>query len=770
MNTVDDPGPADAPGPAAPDAQAWLARNDDYLGAALAALRARFDALTRRAPVIATASPPPQAPTPSFAAPSTVAVDPPSTRPQRGFGGLFRRATPIVPSVTTDALRLAAAPPAFTAASTTAATAAAIDRADDDVAQRLAAASTGDPPPALLMLARRLGLSDFERDILLLCIALELDTGTPERCAAAQGQAGRDYPTFALAMALFDAPAWEALSPERPLRHWRLIEINQPSTRALTASALRADERIVNFVKGLNDIDDRVAPLLLPMPVPTAAQLPPSHRVAVDALRQALDAPAAADRAHAAIVLRGADRASKRDVAGALAATLSMRLCRLPADALPAQPAELEMLARLWHRESLLLPLALYIDAHEADRSQGPDGLAQRIGRFVARTGGLIFIDTRDGVDLPVETLAAIDVAKPTPAEQRDAWRAAIGDATGPLAGLLATQFDLSRNDIDAIAERVRGRAPVAAAGADGDAARGDDGPPDRVADAYWRACRERTRPSLARLAERIDALATWDQLVLPAPETALLRQIAAQVGQRARVYDEWGFRARMNRGLGVSALFAGDSGTGKTMAAEVLANALRLDLYRIDLSAVVSKYIGETEKNLRDVFDAAESGGAILLFDEADALFGKRSEVKDSHDRYANIEVDYLLQRVEAFGGLAILATNTKSALDTAFVRRLRFIVDFPYPAAAERRRMWERVFPPEAEVGVIDHERLARLNLTGGNIQSTALTAAFMAAEAGTPVTMNLLLEAGRMEYRKLDRPVNEADFRVVGGGARS
>src|SRR3989440_8648996 len=156
-----------------------------------------------------------------------------------------------------------------------------------------------------------------------------------------------------------------------------------------------------------------------------------------------------------------------------------------------------------------------------------------------------------------------------------------------------------------------------------------------------------------------------------------------------------------MNRGLGISALFAGDSGTGKTMAAEVIANELRLNLYRIDLSAVVSKYIGETEKNLRRLFDTAEDGGAILFFDEADALFGKRSEVKDSHDRYANIEINYLLQRIEAYRGLAILATNMKSALDQAFMRRLRFVVDFPYPGVGERRAIWERVFPAEAAVG---------------------------------------------------------------------
>ena len=217
-----------------------------------------------------------------------------------------------------------------------------------------------------------------------------------------------------------------------------------------------------------------------------------------------------------------------------------------------------------------------------------------------------------------------------------------------------------------------------------------------------------------------------------------------------------------MNRGLGIGALFAGRSGTGKTMAAEVLANALRLNLYRIDLSAVVSKYIGETEKNLRRLFDAAEDGGTILFFDEADAIFGKRSEVKDSHDRYANIEINYLLQRMEAYRGLAILATNMKSALDAAFMRRLRFVVNFPVPTSAERRLIWQKVFPAEVPTAGLDFDRLARLNLTGGNIHSIALNAAFLAARAALPVTMPVVLDAARTEFRKLERPINEADFR--------
>jgi SpoVK/Ycf46/Vps4 family AAA+-type ATPase len=218
-----------------------------------------------------------------------------------------------------------------------------------------------------------------------------------------------------------------------------------------------------------------------------------------------------------------------------------------------------------------------------------------------------------------------------------------------------------------------------------------------------------------------------------------------------------------MNRGLGISVLFAGESGTGKTMAAEVIANELNLNLYRIDLSQVVSKYIGETEKNLRRLFDAAEDGGAILFFDEADALFGKRSEVRDSHDRYANIEINYLLQRMETFQGLAILATNTKGSLDPAFVRRLRFIVDFPYPGLVERKTIWQKAFPAQTPIDNLDFERLARFNLTGGSIHNIALNAAFLAANALQPVNMRFVLDAAKTEFRKTEKSVIDAEFKL-------
>jgi SpoVK/Ycf46/Vps4 family AAA+-type ATPase len=277
-----------------------------------------------------------------------------------------------------------------------------------------------------------------------------------------------------------------------------------------------------------------------------------------------------------------------------------------------------------------------------------------------------------------------------------------------------------------------------------------------------WNVCRSLARPKLEDLAQRLVPCAGWEDLVLPDLQTQTLHQIASQVRHRMKVYETWGFAAKGRRGLGVSALFAGESGTGKTLAAEVLARDLGLDLYRIDLSAVVSKYIGETEKNLKRVFDAAEEGGVLLLFDEADALFGKRSDVKDSHDRYANIEVSYLLQRMEAYQGLAILTTNLKSAVDKAFQRRLRFTVSFPFPDAGQRAAIWSRIFPALTPTQDLDFAKLSQLNVTGGSIRNIALNAAFLAAEAKSPVAMGHLAQAARLEAHKIERPLSEAEIR--------
>jgi hypothetical protein len=600
-----------------------------------------------------------------------------------------------------------------------------------------------------VLLGQRLGLSRFERDVLLLCAALELDTRTAALCARAQDDPSRPYPTFALALALFENPAWDVLSPEGPLRRFRLLDIHQPGAQPLTASPLAADERIVNYLKGLNYLDDRLAILLQPLAPPVSGELPPSQQAVVDAVVHRLEQAAPAGRRLPVVQLVGADPASQRDVAVHAALALGLRLYRLPIELLPTQAGEIETLVRLMQREAALWPFALYLDAHELERSGPAEGPSAALARLLTRANGLFFLDVRDvrpELGEAGEGAFALDVGKPTPAEQRSAWAAALGEEAPASPDLLAGQFSLSLAAIHAVT-----REALATPSQDAAA----------LHRRLWDASLAVSRPRLDALAQRLDPRATWEDIVLPSAQTALLKQIAAQVEARTRVYGEWGFAATRNRGLGINALFAGESGTGKTMAAEVIANALRLNLYRIDLSAVVSKYIGETEKNLRKLFDAAEDGGAILFFDEADALFGKRSEVKDSHDRYANIEINYLLQRIESYGGLSILATNMRSALDSAFLRRLRFIVEFSAQTPAERKEIWRRVFPAATPTEGLDYDRLARLNLKGGDIDNVAKNAAFLAAAAGTPVTMPLVLAAARTEAEKLKLPIHQNDY---------
>jgi SpoVK/Ycf46/Vps4 family AAA+-type ATPase len=273
----------------------------------------------------------------------------------------------------------------------------------------------------------------------------------------------------------------------------------------------------------------------------------------------------------------------------------------------------------------------------------------------------------------------------------------------------------------------------------------------------------------LTALARKISPKKTWDNIILPADQLRQLREICNQVKYHHIVGQQWGFDETLSLGKGINVLFSGSSGTGKTMAAEVIANELQLDLYKIDLSQIVSKYIGETEKNLDRVFTAAENANAILLFDEADALFGKRSEVKDAHDRYANLEVAYLLQKMEEYEGVTILTTNLRQNLDEAFTRRIRFIIEFPFPEVDYRLQIWQGIFPKQMPLGEdVDLPLMAQqFKLAGGNIRNIALAAAFLAAEDGESVGMKHLLQATKREFQKMGRLVNEDDFLKLGTG---
>jgi hypothetical protein len=444
-----------------------------------------------------------------------------------------------------------------------------------------------------------------------------------------------------------------------------------------------------------------------------------------------------------AIQLCGADAAAKRGVAALACALTGLNLRVIAAGAVPRAAAEFELFLRLWEREVALHPACLLVEFDEAETLE-PAGEAA-VNRLLERLHSPIVASVRERRKPAERLVVSFDVKRPTAEEQRAIWTRAL--ETPPqtmkpfemghpeVVSQLVAQFNLDAGSIEAA---------VAEAGAG----------------SLWDACRRQARPRMEGLAQRLEPVAGWDDLVLPEKQKQMLAQIAVQVRQRNTVYKNWGFEGKGASGLGISAMFAGPSGTGKTMAGEMLANELQLDLCRIDLSQVISKYIGETEKNLRRVFDAAEDGASILLFDEADALFGKRSEVKDSHDRYSNIEVSYLLQRMEQYRGLAILTTNRKDALDTAFLRRIRFVVEFPFPEAAQRAEMWQRVFPRQTPTDGLRVEKLARLHAAGGNIRNIAMGAAFLAADAGEPVRMTHLLSAAKAEFAKLERPLSDLE----------
>ena len=603
-------------------------------------------------------------------------------------------------------------------------------------------------PPALQTLCVAFSLSAFERGLLLLCAGVELHPEIAALCASAQNDSRRMHPTFALAMQVFPEAHWSAIAPSSPLRRWHMIRIGPGEL--LTKSPLQVDERVLLYLMGVFCLDERLQGFV--EPVVSSRQMPPSYELLANRIVE-LEMKSGG----ALIQLCGIQDDGKMAIAQSASEQLGLQLFAMRSGDIPVAVAEREALARLWERESVLGQSALLVDCIDLEGTE-----SRKVLSFLESIRGLVMVACRDPLPCKSRLSIRLDVEKPSSKEQQDLWRNVLASASERLDGHLETivgQFDLGLLGIE------RAGAEVLSA-----LSQGGDEPSEldekrSLDQLLWKACRSEARPRLSELAQHIDPRSDWDDLVLPLPQKRILQEIAAQVRQRSRVYNEWGFASKGARGLGISALFTGGSGTGKTMAAEVLASELDLDLYRIDLSQVVSKYIGETEKNIRRVFDAAEEGGAILLFDEADALFGKRSEVKDSHDRYANIEISYLLQRMEAYRGLAILTTNMKKALDTAFMRRIRFIVDFPFPDASQRAEIWSRIFPQQTPLDDIDVGRLARLNVAGGSIRNIALYAAFLAADAKEKVGMKHLLRAARVEYGKLDRPLAESE---VGGWA--
>jgi len=595
-------------------------------------------------------------------------------------------------------------------------------------------------PAALEVLCRQFWLSSFERDLLLMCAGVELDSSFSLLLESVQGGSGRARPTFSLALAALENPHWSALSPASPLRRMHLIEVEPQGI--LTASPLSIEEKVLHYLAGIVHTDERLSGMI--KPVVQNLSLISSHAEVANKIIAAWTS-GEENASISVIQLLGKDLGAKRAIAAVACNSLGMSLHELSVRMIPSSPDELDLLIRLWERDSMLGASALLLIGDY----MGTSDISPQLMHLAYHAGYPLIISSRSRRREITEMAVTIEAGKPSGIEQKQLWAKAAEGAHLELNGQLdaiVSEFDLSAKEI----QNAWFQASV-------DFDRED---PDRSFAALWKSCRQQSRPQLDNLAARVESTAAWDDLVLPPGQKSILRDIAAHVRNRAKVYDEWGFRTKLSHGQGISVLFSGASGTGKTMAAEVLARELSLDLYRIDLSSVVSKYIGETEKNLKSVFDAAEKGGAIILFDEADALFGKRSEVKDSHDRYANIEISYLLQRMEEYGGLAILTTNMKSSIDPAFMRRIRFSVQFPFPDAMQRKEIWMRIFPKGAPIDGLDMEKLSRLSVSGGNIKNIALYGAFLAADEGAAISMIHLLRAAQVEYAKLEKPLTEAE----------
>ncbi|MFG1922720.1 ATP-binding protein [Cryptosporangium sp. NPDC048952] len=649
------------------------------------------------------------------------------------------------------------------------------DRASDDIDAAVEALDDCGrelPAPSRLdEIGKRFRLSDFERSLLLMAAGTEFDVGFAHACARAQGDLDRTYATFALGLAHLPGAEWAAMSPGGPLRRWRLVRL--PHSLVPTTSALQIDERILHALAGVDYLDAEIAAVSEPLEVPGAVTPTLTDAARAVARQWAAGARAVVVHGRRAADLRlAAAAAAAVSVAGASGAVGSAGECQavLIRDVdLPADAEARQGLVMLCAREQLLTGVVWVLEV-----GAGGDAERRRALTFAER------LDARAVVTMPepgrnAGLLPRVEVATDRLVDRREAWRGVL-DAVG--------RRGAAGRDGTAGREGTSGRAGAAGGavgrGGGGPSVEGSDlaGWVDRIAGqfdlgpaevtaivaetdpldgpALWASARRRTRPAIDDVAQRIDSAVTWDDLVLPPLQRGLIAQIAAHLRHRLTVLDEWGFAARGGRGLGTATLFTGPSGTGKTLAAEVIANEVGLDLFRVDLSQTISKYIGETEKNLRRIFDAAEAGGAVLLFDEADALFGKRGEVKDGLDRHANAQVGYLLQRIEAYRGLAVLTTNLRDSLDQAFLRRLRFVVPFPFPDEASRVEIWRRAFPPATPTKDLDVEALARLSVSGSVITNIALGAAYRAADAGEPLDMSHILAATRTEYTKLERPL--------------
>ncbi len=605
-------------------------------------------------------------------------------------------------------------------------------------------------------------LTEFDLDTILICLLSELNLKYERLYAYLQDDVTKKRPRVDLVLQTLcpsleeRLAAREAFAPRSPLLEHHLLTLDGDppgTTTPLLARSLKLDERIIGYMLGADEIDARLlafAQLVKPHVGWGDVILPEDLKLH---LRQLLD------RMDQGTILyfQGPYGVGKRTTAEAMCGELGIPLIVIDVAALNSGALPYGLATDLAFREGRLQGAALYWDRFDLLQAEDKPSMYS-LRPWLEPYPGPVFLSG----EVPWQPKGSwsdkpfvyVQFQLPPHDLRLQLWQAHLDDITFSEDELhaLANKFRLSGGQIRDAALGARHLAQARNGGNDA----------VDIGDLY-ESCRIHSNQKLITLARKVEPKYTWTDIVLPEDQMAQLHQICSQVKYGHIVYGRWNFEGKLAQGGGLNVLFAGPSGTGKTMAAQIIASDLGLDLYKIDLALIVSKYIGETEKNLDRIFKEGRDSNAILLFDEADALFGKRSEVRDSHDRYANIEIAYLLQKMEEYDGVVILTTNLRKNMDEAFARRMHFAVEFPFPEEHDRYRIWLRIFPEEAPLGAdADLGFLAKqFKLTGGNIKNIALAAAFLAAEDSSMITMTHLIKATKREYQKLGKLCTEADF---------
>jgi ATPase family associated with various cellular activities (AAA) len=604
------------------------------------------------------------------------------------------------------------------------------------------------PLLALEQLTYTFDLTPSEWALLLFCAAWSATFNLKKQCQAYFGQP-LQHPTRSIFLSLFGGQS-SFLDPNAPLFEGNIIH---EGSGILFDRPLFIDNWVIQYILGFDAPSKQFTRSQLPEACPYNDDdiLAPSQATLLNQLLNLWQEPSST-----LITQLISDDTHASKLIGATAFYESnYRPFQLSIDDITFEPQLIHDWMIHWHRLASLENYALILDC--GDPTTLTPTARQLIAQLIKTTTTPLLITATERIPNTINLLT-LELPPLSATDQKQLWAYHLEEISEPLEtqiGALVVQFNLTAHQIQAVAAQAL------------TLARTED-PALKLktlSPTLWKVCQTQSRSSLEGLVERIEPKTTWNELILPPEPSQILHQIIATIRQRAKVYEEWKMGGESRRGMGITSLFYGPSGTGKTTAAEIIAHDLNLDLYRVDLSQVSSKYIGETEKNLKKVFASAESSGAVLLFDEADSIIGKRSEVKDARDRYANQEVGYLLQAMENYSGLAILTTNLPNSLDSAFMRRIRFSVRFEYPNVEQRALIWERSFPSTAPTQGLSWPRLAQLTVSGASIRNIAMGSAFLAAKEGDAILMKHVLAAARAECQKLGRSITDQEIRGWG-----